>query len=37
MATPAGTMRKHWASLSNILLGFGDIYSTEEVIALFEA
>ena len=28
---------EHWASLSNILLGFGDIYSTEEVIALFEA
>ena len=28
---------EHWASLSNILLGFGDVYSTEEVIALFEA
>ena len=25
---------EHWASLSNILLGFGDVYSTDEVIAL---
>ena len=28
---------EHWASLANILLGFGDVYSTDEVISLIEA
>lgn len=27
---------EHWASLSNILLGFGDVYSTDEIIGLIE-
>lgn len=27
---------EHWASLSNILLGFGDVYTTEEMIALIK-
>ena len=28
---------EHWASLANILLGFGDVYSTDEVIGLIES
>ena len=28
---------EHWASLANILLGFGDVYATDEIIALISA
>ena len=27
---------EHWASLSNILLGFGDVYTTDEMIDLIK-
>ena len=40
MVTDANAGRddeEHWASLANILLGFGDVYSTEEVIGLIGA
>ena len=28
---------EHWASLANILLGFGDVYTADETIALIKA
>ena len=28
---------EHWASLANILLGFGDVYAADETVALIEA
>ena len=40
MVTDANAGRdeeEHWASLANILLGFGDVYSTEEIVALIGA
>ena len=40
MVTDANAGRdeeEHWASLANILLGFGDVYSTEEIVTLIGA